>query len=101
MYLKRVFTKKEKSLFSIEEKKFLNNTLYEKFLFRTKLSQNSDIGIVDNNSSLFNFLKSDLNLEKGNSVQVNSIIFSDNLTNLINFESLNLNNKPKFDPFLF
>ena len=101
MYLKEYLPKKEKSLFSIEEKKFLNNTLYEKFLFRTKLSQNSDIGIVDNNSSLFNFLKSDLNLEKGNSVQVNSIIFSDNLTNLINFESLNLNNKPKFDPFLF
>lgn len=101
MYLKRVFTKKENLSLSTEEKKFFNNTLYEKFFLRAKLSQNSDIGIVDNNSSFFNFSKSDLNVEKGNSVQVNSIVFSDNLTNLINFESLNLNNKPKFDPFLF
>jgi hypothetical protein len=57
MYLKRVFTKKENFSLITEEKKFLNNTLYEKFFFRTKLSQNSDIGIVDNNSSLFNFFK--------------------------------------------
>ena len=98
MNLKQIFSKKSSFLSPKYESKVLNQNVYNKFLIRSKVFGSSELGIIDNNLSMFNVSSSDLELngdflQKGKPLNLKTSFFSHNSVRSVSFESFDFNNK--------
>lgn len=103
MVLKKIYNSNNRNIKESSEKKILNKSLYNKFLTRSHLLENSNFSVLDNNSNFYNVSTGDLNKLNfylnnktlGSSLNVNMSTYQNKFNKSLQFRSFNLSNKLK------